>query len=52
MDGRRKRPLGMERTMTRILVGAFFWIAALAFTTAAQAGPFDLTDDLYVTQSQ
>ena len=38
--------------MTRIWVSAFFWIAALAFTTSAQAGPFDLADDLYVTQSQ
>ena len=34
--------------MRRIWISAFFWLAALAFVTPVQAGPFDIPDDSYV----
>ena len=38
--------------MKRIFIGAFCWITAMAFIASAQAGPFDITDDSYVTHSR
>ena len=34
--------------MRKIWISAFFWLAALAFVTPAQAGPFDIPDNSYV----
>ena len=41
---------GMERDMKTIFFGAIFWLAALTFAAPTQAGPYDLSDDSYVTQ--
>ena len=38
--------------MKRIFIGAVFWIATLAFVPPVQAGPFDISDDTYVTHSR
>jgi hypothetical protein len=40
----------MERDMKTIFFGAIFWLAALTFAAPTQAGPFDLSDDSYMTQ--
>ena len=38
--------------MRKFLISTFFWIASLAFVAPAQAGPFDVPEDSYVTHSR